>query len=304
MTIQNTAPALLRSAMLFSLTRRAWGNRSQGDKGCITTTADKGKLNMTKRLLSCPELQAINDHLNSIYMWCLERSMQSSAVRKGIYFVKRDMIPEFEAKLLAAVTHLNNVLIPELVAAYPDAKESMKLPAENGGLGDLFVESDYPSVEELRDSFAIDWSWLALSVPEELPDEVRTREIAKLRESFEVAQEEVKYALRESFRQVVAHAVERLTPKVDGTPKVFRESTINFEEFFETFHAKSMVDDAELMALVDQARAIIHNIDIKQLRNQPRLQEQTAMEFAQVAKVMDTLIIDKPTRRFKLDYNS
>jgi hypothetical protein len=65
-----------------------------------------------------------------------------------------------------------------------------------------------------------------------------------------------------------------------------------------------MVDDNGLMEPVDQARAIIHNTDIEALRKQPRLQEQTAMEFAQVAKVMDTLITDKPTRRFKLDYNN
>ena len=65
-----------------------------------------------------------------------------------------------------------------------------------------------------------------------------------------------------------------------------------------------MVDDNGLMEPVDQARAIIHNSDIDALRKQPRLQERTAMEFAQVARMMDALIIGKPTRRFKLDYNN
>lgn len=302
MTITNTTPDILRNAMLFSLTRRAWGNRSQGDKNLINSTADKKRLNLTKRLLSCPELAAINDHLNSIYIWALDRSMQSGAVRKGIYFVKRDMITDFETKLTNARAYLKDTLVPQLVAAYPEAKESMKLPAENGGLGDLYVEKDYPTVAELSDSFDIEWAWLALSVPEELPEEVRTREIAKLRESFNEAAEEIKQALRESFYQVVRHATERLTPNPDGSPKIFRESTINFEEFFETFHAKSMVDDGELTTLVDQARSIIHNMPpADKLRRSSTLQAQVAEQFAQVGKVMDTLITDRPSRRLKLD---
>ena len=302
MTTQNTTPALLREAMLFSLTRRAWGNRSQGDKNVITSSADKKRLNLTKRLLSCPELTAINDKMATVYLWCLARSMQSTAVRKGIYFVKRDMIEQFEAYLLAAQAELNDVLVPAFIAAYPAAKEAMKLPAENGGLGDLYVEADYPAVAFFNTAFAIEWSWLALSVPSELPEEVRTREIAKLRESFDQAQEEIKFALRESFKQVVEHAIERLTPGPDGRPKMIRESAINFEGFFETFHAKSMVDDNELMALVDRVRGILRNMpDVEDLRLRPTLQVETAEQFAQVNKVLDTLVINKPVRRIKFD---
>ena len=288
--------------MLFSFTRHAWSNRSQGDKGIVNTTADKKRLNLTKRLLTCPELTAINDAMNGVYVWALGRSMQSDAVRKGIYFVKRDMVPIFEDRLTAVVKELNESLIPAFIAAYPAAKEAMKLPAENGGLGDLYVEGDYPAPEQLRRAFSIQWAWLALSVPDELPDEVRTREITKLRESFEQAQEEIKFALRESFQQVVAHAIECLTPNPDGTPKMFRASSVNFDGFFETFHAKSMVDDNELIALVDRAREIIRGMpDPARLRKSTTLRAQTAAQFAEVNHILDDLVSDKPNRMFCFD---
>jgi hypothetical protein len=302
MTLQPEA-AILRQAMLFSLTRHAWSNRREGDKTAIETTADKKNLNMTKRLLNCKELDAVNEHLNAIYEWCFSHAMQSRT-RKGIYFVKRDMIPEFEARLAEANRKLREDLVPALVAAYPAARESMRLPAENGGLGDLFKESDYPTAAELAKSFYVEWSWLALSVPNELPEEVRQREVAKLRESMEAAQQEVVYALRVGFKKLVDHAVERLTPNPDGSVKVLRESTLtgNFEQFFEAFHARDLMGDSELSALVDQARAIVKDMpDSEKLRKRRSLLSSTAASFKKVGDVLDTLIINTPIRKFDLE---
>jgi len=296
---------ILRQAMLFSLTRRVWSNRQQADSDRVQTTGDKDKLNLTKKLLNSPELNAINEHLNEVYKWCLNRAMPSTTIRRGIYFVKQTMIAEFEARLQAAQRKLRDELVPTFINTYPLCCLEMRKPAAEGGLGDLFDAGDYPSVEELSkpDMFSIEWSWLALSVPDELPEEVREREVKKLQDSFKTAQEEIKWALRAAFKQLIDHAVERLTPDANGKPKEFRNSLVtNFENFFDTFHARDLMDDAELQQLVNQARSIVINLpDPKKLRQQADLQYETAKAFVNVGKVLDTLVATKPTRLFDLE---
>lgn len=294
----NTAEiAILRNSMLFSLTRRAWSNRRQADKSKIVTTADKSKLNLTKQLLVSAELDAITDHMNEVYNWCMGRAMPS-ATRRGIYFVRRDMVAEFEAALETALTKLQTELVPAFLRNYLGQCEEMRTK-----LGDFFDERDYPGVDVIEASFSIEWSWLALSVPNELPEEVREREVAKLRQSYADAQTEIRQALRTGFKDLVDHAVERLTPATDGTPKVFRNSLINnFNEFFDTFHARNLMDDAELAGAVSQARQILSGINPEALRTSDDIRQQVIAGFQQVAALTDGLVVvSQNARRFSLD---
>lgn len=362
----NTATSdlqVLRNAMLFSLTTHRFSNRRSADRALVQTTGDKRKLNVTKALLVSPDLDKVNDLLNETYAWCFERAMQSSAVRRGIYFVKRNMVVEFEAKLAEANAKLNgeNGLVAKFLATYETYKERMKLPAAPvspvagdqvtvaeglvtfsgtvvrqddkglylldfptdqawpsrltyaasefvGGLGNLYKESDYPTVDVLREMFSLEHSWLALSVPDELPEEVRERETKKLRESFESAQEEIRYALRAGFKEMVAHAIERLTVKDGEKPKVFRETLVtNFRAFFDTFNARNLMEDSELESLVNQAKAVVNGLprDASEaadaLRSSPDIRATTVTQFAALNAQLDTLVIDKPIRRFDLD---
>jgi hypothetical protein len=290
---------ILRNAMLFSLTRHVWTNRRQADKTKVSTTADKTKLNLTKQLLSSPELDAITEHLAQIYDWCKNHAV--TGTRKGMYFVKRDLISEFESRLLAAQTKLHNELIPAFAATYDESKVEMQLDETRGGLGDLYRESDYPLASELPGLFSIEWSWLALSVPDELPEEVRQRENVKLRESFERAQEDIRYALRAGFKKLIEHAQDRLTLRDGEKPKKFYDSTItNITDFFETFNARNILGDAELEAVVKKARAVVAGLpeSIEDLKNTGSLRDAAASQFAEVAKSLNSLVIDKPRRQF------
>ncbi len=341
-TSNNSGVAALRNAMLFSLTRRAWSNRIKADKAKVQTTAAKKNLNLTKRLLNSKELDAIESHLADTYNWCLARAMPSTALRRGIYLVKRDMVLEFEDYLTKAelileakvdallapamdpvlvpgpdgVTLVQSVVdgVPQVTpvvidgvsqTVYDMCRLEMAMPEENGGLGDLYKASDYPTTKELRESFGIKWAWLALSVPNELPEEVREREVTKLKESFEAAQEEIKFALREGFKELIDRAVERLTPGEGGKPKVFRDTLVtNFNDFFETFSARNLMEDGQLAALVAQAKGIIGNVPVKSLREEAKVREATVAKFAEVTEVLNGLVAEKPSRRFNLEDES
>lgn len=295
-------PGVLRNAMLFSLTRRAWSNRRRADKNKVETNADKKNLNLTKRLLNSPELDALMDHLQETYDWCLARAMPSTAMRRGMYFVKRDMIPVFEAYLVDAKRQLSEKYLPKFIETYEECKLEMKMDKEQGGLGDMYNENDYPKPEDIPVMFDIQWAWLALSVPNELPEEIRERETAKLRESYEKAQDEIVSALREGFKQLVDHAVERLTPGADGKQKVLHATAVeNIREFFETFSARNLMNDSELAGVVEQAKKILGDTDIDTLRKEAPVRERIAAQFSDVTKVLDGLVTTRPGRRFALD---
>ncbi len=350
--------------MLFSLTTHRFSNRRAASRTLVQTTGDKAKLNVTKAILVSPELDKINDLLNETYSWCFERAMQSSAVRRGIYFVKRTLITEFEGRLAEASAKLNDgpdSLVAKFLATYDACKERMKLPAVPAnlatgdrvyvaaglqtysgviasrvegkgeakfevlfdspaprtvyaaseffsGLGDLYNEKDYPTVEQLRSAFSFDHSWLALSVPDDLPEEVREREVKKLRESFEMAQEEIKYALRAGFKEMIDHCVDRLTPGANGKPKVFQQSLVtNFRAFFDTYNAKNLMEDSELESLVNQAKAVVNGLprDASEaadaLRSSPDIRATTAQSFADLNAKLGELVIEKPVRKFDFD---
>ncbi|MCU0785365.1 MAG: hypothetical protein MUF81_15195 [Verrucomicrobia bacterium] len=56
-------------------------------------------------------------------------------------------------------------------------------------------------------SFGLEHLWFALSVPDELSEEIRVRENQKLRDSYAKAQEEITFTLRAGLASLVTHAI-------------------------------------------------------------------------------------------------
>ena len=319
--IKDAGVQILRSAVLFNLTRRAWSNRCKVGNGKLKTdeTAENGlivptnvtkRVNATKRLIQCDEYDAIITHLNETYSWCLARSMMATGVSRGVYFVRRDMVETFENYLAEAQRMLMQELLPLFIAKYPEAKQNSKRPvndldSENGGLGSLYNEGDYPTEASLLESFGIEHSWFALSVPDELPEEIRVKENAKLRASFETAQQECLYALREGFNGLVSHAIDRLKVGPGEKPKIFVADSMvdGFMGFFDTFRAKNLMDDAALEEVVGKAQEIVMQFapNVQHVKGSVGLRNQIAGKLAEVKTTLDGLLKDRPCRRMVFD---
>jgi len=100
----------------------------------------------------------------------------------------------------------------------------------------------------------------------------------------------------------VKHAVERLTTKPGEKKKKFKNTLLeNFNSFFETFHCKNLMDDAELDAVVKQAKKILAGMDADTLRNNDTMRETVAAEFKKIESTVDRLVVEKPSRRFSFD---
>jgi hypothetical protein len=315
--VNEQTPQILRASMLFSLTRRAWSNRCKvgndklktdetAENGIIVPTKVTKRVNATKRLIQCQAYDNIITHLNETYTWCLARSMMATGVSRGVYFVRRDMVESFEVYLDEARRKLMEELLPIFIGMYPAAKLMAKRPMDDAhpeysGLGSLYNEADYPTDASLLESFGIEHSWFALSVPDELPEEVRVKENAKLRASFETAQQECLFALREGFNGLVSHAIDRLKVAPGEKPKVFVADSMvdGFMGFFDCFRARNLMDDAALEEVVGKAQEVVMGFapNIKNLKESVGLRNQVAGKFEEIKTVMDGLLKNRPVRR-------
>ena len=213
-----------------------------------------------------------------------------------------DQITEFQTQLERAQAKLHADYIPNVVSDYPGARDRARdLPVKKGGLGPLFDPNDYPSPEVFARCFGIEWNWLALGVPEDLPAKLREEAAAKLENQFAEAAEEVKNALRESFAELISHATDKLTVKPGEKPPKFHDSLIgNIAQFIEVFNARNMMGDAQLETLVNQAKQVLVGLEPDRLRKYANVKEKTREQFAAIKAQLDAMITTDKGRKFDL----
>jgi hypothetical protein len=300
---------LLKDCCAVMLTRRSWGNKRKASLATVTTSADKRLLKLTKELIDpeTPELVAVKRHLAETREWVIGRTMPFLGFKGGIYLAKTQAVPIIEAELPKRQARLAE-LVGELCNRVPDQDGKMDSPYDRkvrearDKLQELFDVRDYPTGAELARVFSIEWNWVAFTVPEGLPPELRQAEAKKLQQRFEEAGEEILIALRSGFKKLVDHAVERLTVQPGEKKKVFKDTFIpNIAEFIETFSVRNLTNDAELGVLVEQARNIIAGVDNQALRDDEGLREKVNRQFEQVRAQLDTMIAERPGRSFSFD---
>lgn len=287
---------LLKRAYLFSLERHRFGVNKKADLGKVTVEANKDRLSMSKRLIEAEEYDAILTCQNELYNWCKARSMPSF-IKKGFFLVSRDMADEFNARLLAGVEEMN-ILVPRFIDVYQSRIEEAKV-ALNG----LFDQADYPPPAVVSSRFSIEWNWLAFSVPDDLPADVKAAEVAKLEQQFKDAEGAILDALRLGFAKLIDHAIERLTPEPGGAKKIFKDTTItNITDFIETFNARNLMNDTALKGLVEQAKGVLSGYpsDTPQfLRDSDTAKAQIAEQFRGIQLTLDGMIVERG-RKFDL----
>jgi len=291
---------LFKKAVLLTVTNHGWRNRRKANMAGVSTDSDKNLLRLTKKLIEAEEYEEVMSYEAERKRW-VEARCVPSYLQKGMYLVKTTEIENIDAALVAANIEIKEKLAPKLIKVYPACKEMAKQPDK---LGSLYREEDYPSESALADSFGIEWQWIRLEVADNLPPKVKAKEIKKMQAAIREAQAEIVLALRKGFGELVERMVERLGKEEDGTPKKFKDSLVeNFNEFFDTFDARNLMEDADLRNVVEQAKGILAKVKPESLRKNLSLRSGTQKKLAEVKQVVDELIKDAPTRR-KLNFDN
>lgn len=284
----------LRDAVGFTTTFRAWGNKRKADLSKVQTEADKSQLGLSKRLVDCEEYEAIKTKFGELRGWIYGHTVPSF-FKKSFQLASREAVPVIEARMQQA-----QLEIAALVNTFAGVFAG-KIEEARAKLADQFNPLDYPDTESLRQSFGVSWNWIAFTVPEGLPPELRQQETEKLQQQFAEAGEEIKTALRESFAELIQHATDKLTVAPGEKPKVFRDSLIgNIQEFIDTFSSRNLLNDSELAALVVRAKEVLTGLQPDRLRKFASVREQTRSKFEEIKTALDGMVTTRAVRKLDL----
>ncbi len=290
---------LQTKSLCLAVSFSRWGTSRKVD---ITpdaeTQADKTMLGVTKRLLEAPEVKAISAIDGDLKRWLSTRCVPFP-LQRAVYLVPVPLLSAVQAQI-EDVVRRRAAAVDALAEAMPRLRSEAKLR-----LIDLYDESQYPTGDDLRAKYDLRHAYVSFDVPgmlKDLDQSLFGREKEKAQERWKEASEEIRYAMREAFAELVGRLSERLTDGLDGKRKVFRDSAIgNLQEFIDSFAGRNLTDDAELAQAVDDARRIVAGTDPKQLRKSDTVRARVGAEMAKVTAALDTMITARPSRRISME---
>lgn len=283
-----------------------WGNTRKGNmagvklaEGADANEEQKAKqrVALRKQLIVSKEYDAIKSFQGEIRSWIYTRTVPSF-FKEGFQLCGLGEVSNVNARLKKARVELAE-LVKAFIAVYPEQIEAARAVLEPVG---QFNPGDYPPAEALESAFDISWNWIAFTVPEGLPAELRQQEEEKLSRQFEDAGQQITAALRVAFGELIAHATERLTDSPDGKKKKIYDSVVgNLSDFIDTFNSRNITNDAELAVLVGKAREILVGVTPQKLRDYANQRDNIRQQFEGIKAAIDPMIVAVKSRKFEFD---
>lgn len=248
-----------------------------------------------KRLVDGDALKAVEQLRNEARSWLYSQSLPFPI--EGACFVPTSLISKIDDQLVAYERRFE-ALADAFAADYAAIREGARAK-----LGSLYSESDYP--KDVRRRFGFSWSFITLAPAgnmQLLSPELVKREERKFQQLMQQAQADAVGALRTRFAELVDHVVDRLTgDREGGKPKVFRDSLVtNIKDFLGVFQHLNVADDGALKALVERVESFTSGVDAGALREDGALRAHVATKMAEVQTSLDSMMVDRPTRRLRL----
>ena len=268
------------------------GNSKKVSNSQVECDADKDSIRVSKALLDSPELEAIRSLDGEIRRYLYGLCLPFEA---GIHLLPTALIETVESRLTDYRAQRAD-LVSLFVSAYPRLCEEAARR-----LRSLYNPLDYPDRQEVAGAFKLSWNYISFATPDTLKlispqmfEEERAKIAAKMTEAYE----EARAILRETMGELVKHLREKLEAKTDGTAKRLHASTLdNLREFLSTFEFRNITDDAELAAIVDQAKELLEPVRVDGLRDSTRYRQQIAADLSRIETAIDAQLITAPRRR-------
>lgn len=246
-----------------------------------------GAILVTKRILDCAEYHAIEAADGTIRSLVESRGVPSM-MRRGVYLIPDQLIDQVD-RMIVDYKARREEMIDAFLAVYEQEADRAR-----SSLGALYDAADYPPASRVRAAFVVRHRWVAFGVPgrmQSVSGDIYRREQQRIRTELESAAQDIRDAMRQTFADLIAHMVDRLTPGPDGKPRIFRDSLVeNLAGFLETFAARNIAGDSDLAQLVDQARGVLNGTTPDAIRREALTRRTVAEGVAQIAARLDTMI--------------
>lgn len=293
---ENKSTPLWEKAVLLDVSFSMPGNTKKLSNSMVETEVDKTMMGLNKKLLDCPEVQALNSLQGEIGTWIRNRSLPGP-FKSGIYLQPIASLAETDEQLKIFASRFDNLAdaIPPVLKSYQDDAEKR--------LGPAYDPRDYLSPDEYRSRCRMAWKYLQLGVPGALKtvsESLWKNEQSKLQALWADAQTEVTTALRAGFVSLVERLAESLKPREDGSQRKFYDTSVtNLTDFMQTFDARNIACDADLETLVCKARALLNGVSPEQVRKAADVRQSITGGIAAIAKDLKDLTTAIPTRKIR-----
>lgn len=279
--------------VLLMLNISRFGNRRKGNLQEVRTDADLEMLRLSKVLLDCDEMDAVQKFDGEMLRWITNRTV-SSYFKNGVYQCRPGLVPKLEEGLKRFELE-RRYLVDKVAVAYQRAKGEAELR-----LGTQYQEGDYPGEVEFKGRFKVSWRYLQVSAPGALKGvdpELFREQMEALRQQFDTARQMACAAVREQLAELVTHMAERLQPGEDGKRKTFKLGSVeNLREFCATFPFKDVTNDTELALEVQKLEATLRGVNAEGIRNDLQMRDQFRMSIESMKGKLDSLVTASPVR--------
>lgn len=297
-------PQIDRSqAVAISVTFRRLGDKREGDMSEVTTSADKDMTRIVKNLFAntdkesakCTEYDAIRAFDSATYNYILSQTVALLG-RRNVRLLRADTCQSVD-EYLNLRSRERQGLVTAFVKVYPAIIE-----AAQAKLGAQFQATDYIDTDNVASKFSMTWDYLALGVPENLPDAVKTIVAAKAEKQWMDAAADIRDGLRQGMADLVDHLTERLKAKDNDKKARFHDSTISkVLEFIDALEKRDMTNDKALQEVASQARDMIKDASPKDIREDAGSRADMIRKMAEVKAATDALLKPVKTRVFRLE---
>lgn len=270
-----------RQVELSSVEMRKGGDLLGGEKSEVTAS---------KRLFAAGDLRACESVLSGAkqYLRSVTRTNAHRIFGTGTHLIPVAVLTEVEDRLAWYQADLA-AAVEKMVAGLPDAIAARKVK-----LGPLFNAADYPTADEVRDEYSLDWSYVSFAAPERLEEVDRAvyeRAQAKYQGQLAAAYDEVVVGLRESALLVMKELAKRLAPNAEGKPKALQPTALrDLQDLLGRLPVLDLTGDDALMQAVAKVGGIAGHLDVDVLRKAPGVRDMLLQAAEAAVEELDGLV--------------
>jgi hypothetical protein len=263
----------------------------------INTDSDADSISVSKRILDCSEYDAIRAADQRLKKFLGQRCLPSQ-LKRGMYLLPTSLVADVDEELGKRFDERAD-LVDKFIAVYEQDKAQAKAK-----LRDLYYESDYPDVTDIKSAFAVEVRYLTLGVPavlKKIKAEIFQREQEKVRRVLEDDAANIRQALRQSMADLCDRMVTCLGYEGSGQKRKFTKSVSHdVRDFLDNFMYRDLTGDSILSDLVHKAKGLLDGIDDKELKTDTDTRDKMRLAFEQLAAKLEQSTEVKPKRKYTL----
>lgn len=287
-TIFDNAVALVVDMGKLGSTRKLGGGAVEVEG------TDKDRVRASKKLFQCEEYDDITRFDIQTRAFLQRRSVSAAMFRDGVWLVRSTLYPSLVESLKERRAERNE-LVNAFIAKYDDFKK-----ADKKALGPNYDPGDYPSEEEARARFRLDWYCIVFETPESLQSissQVFDEEVSNLKRTVGDMTKDCERILCTETQKVVDHMLDALAGGPRGKSKKFNDSMVEKAvQFFTDLPGRNITDKEELQSIAAKVRSLLKNVDPQDLRDSSTLRKSVVGTITEIKQQVDALLVEKPAR--------